>query len=467
MVFSSPVFLFAFLPLLCILYRIIPGIRAKNALLIIASLIFYGFGEPWYVLLLLASVLWNYAGGRLITGRHSKLWLTLSVIGNLALLITFKYLGFIAENINSLLSTELSVPQLALPVGISFFTFQGMSYVIDVYRKPEMSSKSFGNVLLYISFFPQLVAGPIVKYNDIADMLSDREITADNAALGLRRFIVGLSKKLLIADSLEPVVTAVYGMSAVQLDARCAWIGILAYSLQIYFDFSGYSDMAIGLGRIFGFRFRENFDHPYASGTVRTFWRKWHISLSSWFKEYLYIPLGGSRRGNLITYRNLLIVFLLTGLWHGANWTFVVWGLWHGFFLVLERSGILPVDKLPKKLKWLGNIYTLLVVVIGFAIFRADNLSAAFALLGQLTDFNISSASAAAFAGLADPFSITMLILGCILSLPVLDRIKNALKGSAKRIADIAAYPAVLGLFVLDILHLSAASYVPFIYFQF
>lgn len=467
MVFSSPIFLFAFLPLLCILYWIIPGIRAKNVLLIIASLIFYGFGEPGYLLLLLVSVLWNYAGGCLIPGRHPKLWLTLSVIGNLALLIAFKYLGFIAENINSLLKTGLTIPQIALPVGISFFTFQGMSYVIDVYRKPEMSSKNFLDVLLYISFFPQLVAGPIVKYNDIAVMLYNREISADNAAQGLRRFIVGLSKKLLIADSLEPLVTVVYGMSATQLDARCAWIGILAYSLQIYFDFSGYSDMAIGLGRIFGFRFRENFDHPYASDTVRTFWRKWHISLSSWFKDYLYIPLGGGRRGNLITYRNLLIVFLLTGFWHGANWTFVVWGLWHGFFLILERSGVLPVDKLPKKFKWLGNIYTILVVVIGFAIFRADNLHAAFSLLGHLTDFNVNEASTAAFAGIADPLTITVLILGCILSLPVLDWIKNALKGRAKCIADMAAYPAVLGLFVLDILHLSAASYIPFIYFQF
>ena len=467
MVFSSAVFLFAFLPAVCILYRIIPGLRAKNFLLIAASLIFYGAGNINYIPLLLISVIINYIGGRLVTGRHAKPALVATLALNLGILAVFKYLGFFAENLNLIPGISLNVPVIALPIGISFFTFQGMSYVIDAYREPELSNKNFFHVLLYISFFPQLVAGPIVKYKDISEMIKKRSCTAENTAKGIKRFIVGLSKKLLIADVMDTLVTAVYGMSIAQLDARLAWVGVIAYSLQIYFDFSGYSDMAIGLGKMFGFTFRENFDHPFASGSIKQFWRKWHISLSSWFRDYLYIPLGGNRKGKGRTYLNKIIVFFMTGLWHGANWTFVLWGLWHGAFLIAEDSGVIPVNKLGKRTKWLGHIYTMLVVVLGFALFRADSVSAAGTVFSGLVNFNFTELSTAAFASAMDMQTVCMLVLGCILSLPVLDAIKSRLGEKGRKTVDILAYPAVLLLFGLDIMHLAAASYVPFIYFQF
>ena len=467
MVFSSAIFLFAFLPAVCILYHIIPGLRAKNLLLIAASLIFYGAGNISYIPLLLISVLINSIGGTLVTGRHAKPALVITLILNLGILAVFKYLGFFAENLNLLPGVCLTVPQIALPIGISFFTFQGMSYVIDVYREPELSSKNFFHVLLYISFFPQLVAGPIVKYKDISEMIISRSCTAEDTAKGIRRFIIGLSKKLLIADAMDTVVSAVYGMSAVQLDARLAWFAVIAYSLQIYFDFSGYSDMAIGLGRMFGFKFKENFDHPFASSSIKQFWRKWHISLSSWFRDYLYIPLGGNRKGKIRTYVNKLTVFFLTGLWHGANWTFVLWGLWHGAFLIAEDSGVIPVKKLGKRTKWLGHVYTMLVVVLGFALFRADSVSAAGTVFAALANFKFTALSSASLASVIDTYSICVFILGCVLSLPVVNAIKSRLNDKTAKAAKMLSYPAVMLLFVIDIVHLAAASYVPFIYFQF
>lgn len=467
MVFSSAIFLFAFLPAVCLLYRIIPGLRAKNILLIAASLIFYGTGNISYIPLLLTSVLINYVGGRTVTGKHPRLALVATLALNLGILAVFKYLGFFAENLNLIPGIRLTVPVIALPIGISFFTFQGMSYVIDVYREPELEDRSFFDVLLYISFFPQLVAGPIVKYKDISELIRSRECTPRDTAEGIRRFILGLSKKLLIADAMDGLVAAVYGMSAVSLDARLAWLGVIAYSLQIYFDFSGYSDMAIGLGRMFGFRFRENFDHPYTASSIKQFWRKWHISLSSWFRDYLYIPLGGNRKGTARTYINKFIVFFLTGLWHGANWTFVLWGLWHGLFAVAEDTGVIPVNKAGKRTKWLGHVYTMLVVVLGFALFRADSVASAGTVFAGLVDFRFTELSTAALASAVDPHTLCMLILGCLFSLSVIEFVKSRLKGEALRKAELVSYPIVLLLFVLDILHLASASYVPFIYFQF
>ena len=332
MVFSSLVFLCIFLPVIFCLHSVMPSIKVKNALLIIASLIFYAFGEPVYVLLMIASAFLNYLCALLMGKANRKAVLVIAVVINIGILCIFKYTGFLVTTVNSVLHTNINVPQITLPIGISFFTFQALSYVIDVYREQVGIQKNFFKVLLYISFFPQLIAGPIVKYRDIALEIDSRRVELREAAPGLRRFICGLAKKILIANTMAAVADNVFSQGFDTVNVVVAWIGAVAYAMQIYFDFSGYSDMAIGLGRMFGFHFKENFEHPYGSLTIKEFWRRWHISLSSWFKEYVYIPLGGNRKGKTRAGINKIIVFFLTGLWHGANWTFVVWGLFHGLF---------------------------------------------------------------------------------------------------------------------------------------
>ena len=466
MAFSSVVFLCVFLPVVCILNWLMPGIRCKNALLVVASLIFYAFGNPFYLLLLVGSVLCNYLAGLLVTHpRWGRLFLALAVAVNLGALAFYKYLGFLVQNLNLLLGTALPVPAIVLPVGISFFTFQGLSYVIDVYRDRTLQNRSFFEVLLYICLFPQLVAGPIVKYRDIAAEIHTRRATLTDTAQGVRRFILGLSKKLLLADTAAGIADTVFGLEAGSLDIRLAWLGAVAYTLQIYFDFSGYSDMAIGLGWIFGFHFKENFDHPYSAGSIKQFWRRWHISLSSWFRDYLYIPLGGNRKGRLRMYLNKLVVFFFTGLWHGANWTYVVWGLWHGAFLVAEDK-LIPVERLRRPFRWVGHLYTLLVVVVGFVFFRAADLQQAGLMIQNLfAGFSITAQSSAALAGLVDPYHLTALVLGCVGSLPVLEPLRKA--AQSRPALEAASYPAALVLLALDLIHLSAATFVPFIYFQF
>ena len=330
MVFSSTIFLFSFLPVVFLLHLILPGMKAKNLLLIVASLVFYAFGEPYYVAVMFLSALVNYGLGRLAgSGRGAgKGAVGAAVVFNIGLIGIFKYADFVMESINQVLHTDLPLPGIPLPVGISFFTFQALSYVIDAYRDRDAASKSFIQVLLYISFFPQLVAGPIIKYNDIREELVSRTVCGEEAAAGIRRFICGMAKKLLIANVMGGVADYVFELQDVNV--ALAWLGGVAYVFQIYFDFSGYSDMAIGLGRMFGFHYKENFNYPYVSASIKEFWRRWHISLSSWFRDYLYIPLGGNRKGELRTWINKYIVFFATGLWHGANWTFVLWGLIHG-----------------------------------------------------------------------------------------------------------------------------------------
>ncbi len=467
MAFSSFIFISAFLPAVCILHWLIPGIRGKNALLLAASLVFYAFGDPFNLLLLLGSALWNYLAGLLVTRRrpYGKLFLTLAVLGNLGVLAFYKYLGFFVENINLLLGASLPAPAVALPIGISFFTFQGMSYVVDVYRDHDLQDRNLFDVLLYICLFPQLTSGPIVKYRDLAPELRSRRATPADMAAGIRRFIVGLSKKLLLADTTAGVVNTVFALEPAALDIRLAWLGAVGYTLQIYFDFSGYSDMAIGLARLFGFHYRENFDYPYTAASVKQFWRKWHISLSSWFRDYLYIPLGGNRKGRLRMYRNKLIVFFCTGLWHGASWTYIVWGMWHGAFLVAEDK-LLPVERLGRRTRWLGHLYTMLVVVIGFVFFQASSLGQAGAILWNMAaGFRLTAEGSAVLAGLVDPRHLWMLALGCLFCLPVGEKLRVfAQKHPA---LEAASYPAALALFGLDIVRLSAASYLPFIYFQF
>ena len=476
MVFSSVIFLFLFLPVVLGVYFLCPKLQAKNLWLIAASLLFYAFSGLWYVLLLLFSVLCNYIAGLFVSGRKPVLCTAVAV--NLGILGVFKYLGFLAQTVNHLPGVSVPVPSIVLPVGISFFTFQGLSYVIDVYRNEQLKSTKFSDVLLYISLFPQLVAGPIVRYEDVAHEVRSRSHTWENLARGLRRFIIGLSKKLLIADVCGSVVAQVYGADASILDSRAAWLGAVCYLMQIYFDFSGYSDMAIGLGLCFGFHFRENFNYPYISSSIKEFWRRWHISLSTWFREYLYIPLGGNRKGTAKTYRNKLIVFFFTGLWHGANWTFIVWGLWHGFFIVAEDL----VAKLTGKDRHSRNskrraagiakhLYTLLVVLIGFVIFRADTMSQAVAMVAAMfSGVHATAQTGLLLAQCMTPLTLCALAAGVVFSTPVLPAIlhrTDALTQNAQRAVRVLGGAVLLMLLVTDILHLSAASYVPFIYFQF
>ena len=465
MVFSSLIFVCIFLPLVFVLHSLLPSLRAKNALLIAASLLFYAFGEPVYVFLMIMSAFFNYLCALFMRGKNNKLVLTLSVIVNIGILCVFKYTAFFLETLNRLLHTALPVPQIALPIGISFFTFQALSYVIDVCRGQVEKQKNFAHVLLYISFFPQLIAGPIVKYKDVAAEIGARQVTAGDAAAGLRRFIWGLGKKVLVANTMAVAVDRVFAMQQGEVNIVLAWIAAVAYVMQIYYDFSGYSDMAIGLGRMFGFHFKENFNYPYASTTIKEFWRRWHISLSSWFKEYVYIPLGGNRKGRVRTGVNKVIVFFLTGLWHGANWTFVVWGLFHGFFSFLEEA----VPSLRRLPRFFLHLYTMLVVIVGFVIFRADSLSQALFFLARMfTGFSFSPLSGALALQLLTPFFFAMLVIavvGCGPIRPLTEKLRAL--AASRQPAALCLNAASFVLLGLCILRLSGGSYNPFIYFRF
>lgn len=476
MVFSSVIFLCLFLPIVLGGYYLLPKREAKNLWFIAASLLFYAFSGLWYVLLLLFSVFCNYLAGLFVSGRKGVLYVAVAV--NLGVLGVFKYLTFLVRTVNQLPGVAIAVPSIVLPVGISFFTFQGLSYVIDVYRNERLKSTRFRDVLLYIALFPQLVAGPIVRYEDVADEIKSRRHTLEQLANGLRRFIIGLSKKLMIADVCGSVVTLIYSAKSSALDSRTAWLAAVCYLIQIYFDFSGYSDMAIGLGLCFGFHFKENFNYPYISASIQEFWRRWHISLSTWFREYLYIPLGGNRKGKAKTYRNKLMVFFCTGLWHGANWTFIIWGLWHGFFIVAEDAAkkLFGLGKHGKNRRnpvetVLKHLYTLLVVLIGFVIFRADNMGQAFSMIGAMfSGIRASAQTGLLLAQCLTPLTMFALLFGLVGSTPVLPMVCRKAEqqtGSVYVCLRVLSYVGALILLLVDILHLSAASYVPFIYFQF
>lgn len=461
MVFSSLSFLCIFFPLVFALNQVLSSIRAKNILLLIASLVFYSFGEPVYVILMIISALANWAAGVALTKTvRTRLVVGCAVVANLALLVVFKYADMLIGCVNGLFGLNVPLTNLPLPIGISFFTFQAMSYVIDVYRKEVDAQRNFLHVLLYISFFPQLIAGPIVKYHDIAQQLTDRHASVSDMACGLRRFCIGLAKKVLIANNMAVAVDYWYSVAPADLNALAAWMAALAYLMQIYFDFSGYSDMAIGLGRMFGFHFKENFNFPYISTTIQEFWRRWHISLSTWFKEYLYIPLGGNRKGKARTALNKLVVFFLCGLWHGAAWTFVVWGLIHGAFLMLES--VLPLKRLPRAL---GHVYTLLVVCLAFVVFRADSLGQAGAIFVQMfTAWDFSEASMMILMRQMTPVFVVAFAAAVIASLPVKDALARMGSGNA---STYLSYGVSAVLLVLCFLSLSSGAYNPFIYFRF
>ena len=471
MVFSSFVFLCVFLPVVLILHSAIKNQTIRNGLLLAASLLFYAYGEPVYIILMIVSALYNYVFALLLSKYQKKVFLVLAVVVNIGVLCAFKYTDFLLASLNTAFGLSLPLPEISLPIGISFFTFQALSYVIDVYRGEVEVQKNYAKVLLYISLFPQLIAGPIVRYQDIEQEINHRTVNLRQTAFGLRRFIVGLSKKVLIANAMGVAADYVFNCGAANINILAAWIGAIAYLMQIYYDFSGYSDMAIGLGKMFGFHFKENFEHPYISSTIQEFWRRWHISLSSWFKDYVYIPLGGNRKGKVRTVLNRLIVFFLTGLWHGANWTFILWGLFHGFFLLLEEA-IPQIRKIPKVLL---HIYSLLVVTVGFVVFRADSISEAFLFIAKMfSGFDFSAGMTSFALQTLTPYFIVMLIAAILCCGPISKLTKWVGQLETKETLTNMEQCAQVLTFVLSwvllgwcMIRLAGGSYNPFIYFRF
>jgi alginate O-acetyltransferase complex protein AlgI len=516
LLFTEPTFLFLFLPLLVLLYFApltrVHG-RYGNWLLLVASVIFYAKGGGAFTSLMLASIAFNYWMAIAIDRAHgqpaAKQRLVFTVAVDLAVLGVFKYANFFADNVNTLFLLlrvrPIVVARILLPIGISFFTFHAISYVVDVYRRDATAQKSPVHAALYLLLFPQLIAGPIIRYRDIADQLARRLVTIDDFAYGVRRFVIGLAKKVLIANVVAGPADRIFAMPFAQLSAAHAWLGLVCYTLQIYFDFSGYSDMAIGLGRMFGFRFPENFRWPYIAATVQEFWRRWHMSLSTWFRDYLYVPLGGSRVVPARMYRNLVTVFFLCGLWHGASWNFVIWGLWHGMFLVLERvfgrnrgdrrdrrdiasSAVLAataasparpvsaVSAVPAvSITGLRHVYTLLVVMIGWVFFRADTLPGALAFLKALVGLSPAAPVPFAVAWFLTPELWLALAAGAIGSTPWLPSVGAHLERLFERrgrpaiewTVGFASTASLVALLVASIMQMAARTYNPFIYFRF
>ena len=479
MVFSSLVFLTVFLPVVILLYYALPSITWKNSVLLLGSLVFYAWGEPKYVFLMMASILVNYCVGVAIheaklKGKKGRLLLAAGIAFNLGLLLYFKYSGFLVECAGRILRRSFSIKEILLPIGISFFTFQGMSYVIDVYRENTddesgfVVQKNLLSLALYIAMFPQLIAGPIVRYHDVQQRLTCREHSFSLFASGIEAFIIGLSKKVLIANILGATATQIMEYNVEMINAPIAWLGALCYSLQLLYDFSGYSDMAIGLGRMFGFEFQINFDYPYISTSLSEFWRRWHISLSQWFRDYLYIPLGGSRRGN--TYFNLFIVFLATGLWHGAAFGFLLWGLWHGFFVIAERFAKNKGIRLlvPKPLRWL---FTMLVVLLGWTLFRIVGVRSTLHFYSLMLGFNSPAFIRYSLAWYLNARTAAALAAACFFCVPWKHVLESRCPGTG---ALLQSEPALfvrrlllLILLLLCFLFISNNSYNPFIYFRF
>ncbi len=470
MVFSSTVFLFLFLPAILVLYYnpFIRDRKFRNTILMIASLGFYAWGEPLFVFIMLFSIFINWLTGLMIDKqkKHNlkKLWLIISVIYNIGLIVIFKYLSFILNNINFLFHTKDVTIDIALPIGISFFTFQIMSYIFDVYYKKTKVQKNILNLALYISLFPQLIAGPIVRYETIADEIDNRHETSQDITNGMVRFVIGLGKKVFIANYLAVIADNIFNMIGGDLAITTAWLGAVAYALQIYFDFSGYSDMAIGLGLIFGFHFEENFNYPYTANSITDFWRRWHISLSLWFRDYIYIPLGGNRVKKYRWILNMLIVWLLTGIWHGANWTFIVWGLIYFFILVIEK-----LTGFTRKLKAFSRIYTLLFVLFAWIIFRAENLTDAVIYFKTMLGIDFYS-----FTDMQFNYYLYngkwLLIIGIILCMPIIPLFKKKIIKNNKRaqiIYEIIRPFALIFVFIFSILICVKSTYNPFIYFNF
>lgn len=482
MLFSSPLFLYLFLPITLLGYYLInPKIR--NYWLLSASIIFFAWGGITFTFILLGSILLNYIFGILIEKKRdtyqAKLWVFIGISTNIAILAIFKYTNFLVHNLNDLLGI-VSIPlipqtNIVLPIGISFYTFHSLSYLIDIYHRKTAAQRNFFDLSLYITMFSQLIAGPIIRYSDVESQLRGRTHTAEKFANGIERFLIGLGKKVLLANTFAKIADQIFATNPLDLGAPLAWLGIICYSLQIYCDFAGYSDMAIGLGRMFGFEFMENFNFPYIAKSVKDFWRRWHISLSSFFRDYVYIPLGGNKVSISRTYINLFLVFLLTGFWHGASWSFVVWGLFHGFFMVIEKLGFGKI--LDKTWKPIANLYTLLVVMFAWVLFRADSFSFALNYWKALFDFNTTSDQMILFKSYIDFEFILTFLVAIAGSFGVFTYFWNFIKQiyeSKLLISKIIVYSfhfiSIIfygGLLYLCTMYLISGTYNPFIYYRF
>ena len=465
MVFSSILFMFLYLPVVLAVYYLVP-VRYRNVWLFAVNMVFYGWGEPVYILLMVFSICLNYASGLWIGKFHqtdrrkAKTVLTVNTVLNLGLLVFFKYFDLIAGTINAVTGLHIPMLELTLPIGISFYTFQTMSYPIDVYRGESAVQRNFIRFGTFVALFPQLIAGPIVRYKDISEQLAYRAGSPSQFASGVERFAQGLAKKVLIANNVGALWDVYAAAAPGELTCLGAWLGAAAFSLQLYFDFSGYSDMAIGLGRMLGFEFLENFNYPYIARSVTEFWRRWHISLGTWFRDYLYIPLGGNRRGLPRQILNIVIVWALTGLWHGANWTFLLWGLYYAVFLVLEKMFLLRrLERMPA----VGHIYTLLVAVCGWVIFQLDSVSKAVIYWKAMFGFG-----QAGFSSSRDLFQarsyLVILLVGAVAATPLLRRLYTRLPA---RVQGLLSPALVLLVLVLSTAYLVDATYNPFLYFRF
>lgn len=458
MVFSSISFLFFFLPLLLLVYYITPK-KIRNIILLIFSLLFYFLGEKWYVILLLLSCFINYILGIIIEKKEKKIYLIIGLIFDLSLLVYFKYTNFFISTFNNIFNFHLNTLNIILPLGISFFTFQNISYLIDVYRKDTKSSKNFLNYATYITLFPQVIAGPIVRYVDIETELRTRKESIPLFSEGIRRFVLGLGKKVLIADTIYNLYTRILGS---EMSVLTYWLVGIFFTLQIYYDFSGYSDMAIGLGKMFGFNFKENFDHPLISSSVTMFWRRWHMSLSSFFKDYVYIPLGGNRTSKVKHIRNIFIVWFLTGMWHGSSWNFILWGLYFFIFLILEKFFLSKYlkDKIP------SYIYTFIVVVISFVIFSITDFNEIISFLKGMFGIETNLINQSSIYYLRISLNILLIsLIGIGKWLPKL--IEKLKKGDFSKIIGVLEIFYIIIIFILSISTLLSNTFTPFIYFRF
>lgn len=468
MLFNSMSFIFIFFPIVFLLYIAVKK-ELRNYLLLAASIIFYLWADPKSIYILFSTILINYIGAIIIdkTRNNKKTALLITIILNLSFLVYFKYFEFIIVNINKILNLDI-ISGIIIPAGISFYIFQSLTYIVDVYKGKAGVQKDIFKLALYLFLFPKLNAGPIVKYHEIEKQLNEREINCEKISTGIKRFIIGLSKKMIIASTLGNIADKIFIQDPSTLPHHITWLGSIAYTMQLYFDFSGYTDMAIGLGLIFGFKFIENFNYPYISKSITEFWHRWHISLSDWFKEYVYIPLGGNRLGRLITFKNLGIVFILTGIWHGANWTFLLWGIWHGFFIIIEKA----INLKEKQQNWqhiwqraLQHIYCIFVFLTGWVIFRSDNISYAVEYIKNMYGFSKVNENLVLY-GIGyyiDTLEIIILCIGFICCLPIFRNILNI----KNRKQEIFINSYLLILFIISVSQMAANTYNPFIYFKF
>ena len=467
MLFSTMTFVFMFLPIVLVLYLAAKK-ELHNPILLISSIIFYAWGEPKYLAIMLLTILINWLGAIGVDKfkNHKKLVLALTIIANLGFLIYFKYFNFLIDNCNNIFHSHIDPLNIVMPIGISFYTFQALSYVVDVYRGDCNVQKDIYKLALYICLFPQLIAGPIVKYHDVAEQIDSREVNFEKVDLGVKRFIIGLSKKMLIANTMGAIADKIFIQNPDTFSPLVAWIGSIAYTFQLYFDFSGYSDMAIGLGLIFGFKFLENFNYPYISKSITEFWRRWHISLSTWFKEYVYIPLGGNRKGKFKTLRNLGIVFLLTGIWHGAAWNFVVWGIWHGFFIIIEK--IINIKEFEQKhtqkwVRFLQHIYCIFAFLIGWVMFRSETMSYAWQYIKNMFGLVRVHDISYGMGYYIDNFEIIIFVCAILCSMPLFNKMLEVENKFGRTLINIW----LLILFILSAATIASSTYNPFIYFRF